>query len=228
MAGELEHIRPSNPSDGWYVAARTRNINWVDANGVSRSISHVYWSPTNNVNDRKLIWQRDHSSGPIYTTIKLNGSEANKAVAVKYVATANSINKFEILTRNQGTLNNPNIFIYNSTMDQVQKVSYDINNAQFTNEEINLDGTTVQAKLLTINNLNIQLNSGTTYYIYAGCVYASGYYATPLAIKNDNDKNGDYKIITSEDYTLEQVSSIAYTSITNDYKPAVKINGVQV
>lgn len=227
MAGELEHIRPTDPTYG-NLASRTRNINFTDANGVVHSITHVYWSPTNDPNDIKLIWQRDHSSGTTYTTIKLNGNEINKAVAVKYTATSNPITKFEILTRNQGTLNNPNIFIYNDTMNSVQKVSYDVNNAQFTNEEINLDGTTVQAKLLTINNLNIQLNSGTTYYIYAGCVYASQYYATPLAIKNDYDKNGDYKIITSEDYTLEQVNQIAYTSITNDYKPAVKINGVQI
>lgn len=56
MAGELEHIRPTHPSQT-NIAARTKGIIWCDSNGVAHTITAVYWSPTNNVNDRKLIWQ---------------------------------------------------------------------------------------------------------------------------------------------------------------------------
>ncbi len=56
MAGELEHIRPTDPTYG-NLASRTKGITWCDANGVAHTITAVYWSPTNNVNDRKLIWQ---------------------------------------------------------------------------------------------------------------------------------------------------------------------------
>ncbi len=56
MAGELEHIRPTDPTYG-NLAARTSGICWCDVNGVQHNITAVYWSPTNNVNDRKLIWQ---------------------------------------------------------------------------------------------------------------------------------------------------------------------------
>ena len=57
MAGELTHIIPTHPSDPNYRASKTRGITWCDANGVAHTITAVYWSPTNNVNDRKLIWQ---------------------------------------------------------------------------------------------------------------------------------------------------------------------------
>ncbi len=57
MAGELTHIIPTHPSDPNYRASKTTGIIWCDANGVAHTITAVYWSPTNNVNDRKLIWQ---------------------------------------------------------------------------------------------------------------------------------------------------------------------------
>ena len=57
MAGELTHIIPTHPSDPAYKASQTRQIVYVDPNGTQHNIIAVYWSPTNNVNDRKLIWQ---------------------------------------------------------------------------------------------------------------------------------------------------------------------------
>ena len=57
MAGELTHIIPTHPSDPAYKARQTRQIIYVDPNGTQHNIIAVYWSPTNNVNDRKLIWQ---------------------------------------------------------------------------------------------------------------------------------------------------------------------------
>lgn len=57
MAGELTHIIPTHPSDPQFKASRTKGITWCDSNGVAHTITAVYWSPTNNVNDRKLIWQ---------------------------------------------------------------------------------------------------------------------------------------------------------------------------
>lgn len=57
MAGELTHIIPTHPSDPQYKASRTTGITWCDFNGNAHTIKAVYWSPTNNANDRKLIWQ---------------------------------------------------------------------------------------------------------------------------------------------------------------------------
>lgn len=56
MSGELEHIIPTHPSET-IPARRTRNIIWSDGNGNDHSIKAVYWSPTNDPNDLKLIWQ---------------------------------------------------------------------------------------------------------------------------------------------------------------------------
>ena len=59
MAGEWNHIIPTHPSDTSYRARQTRQILYVDPNGIQHSIKAVYWSPTSNSNDVKLIWLRD-------------------------------------------------------------------------------------------------------------------------------------------------------------------------
>ena len=59
MAGELNHIIPTHPSDSYWKASRTRQIMYYEPNGTGHSIKAVYWSPTSNPNDVKLIWLRD-------------------------------------------------------------------------------------------------------------------------------------------------------------------------
>ena len=60
-AGDLENIRPTSPDQG-IAAARTRNIWLCDTSGSLHSVKAVYWSPTNNAEDLKLIWLRDHNT----------------------------------------------------------------------------------------------------------------------------------------------------------------------
>lgn len=220
-AGDLENILLTAP-DSTMHSSRIRNIIWRDNNNVNRSVKYVYWCP-DGVNT-KLVWQRDHSPvGPQYTTIKIDNTETSKAIAVKYVATSEPITKIEILTHFQGNINNPNIFVYNSTITSCQKITYQYNDAQFVSEEVNLDNVTTNVYKYTINNLNIQLNSGETYYIYAGMLYANDYHATPLVEKNTN--TGNYKILTGEDWSFENPT---FTSVVNAERPIVKFNGVQV
>lgn len=223
-AGDLENIVLTSPDSAAQKSARVRNIIWRDETNVNRSVKEVYWCPDGVT--AKLVWQRDHSPiGPQYTTIKIDNVETNRAIAVKYVATSQPITTIEILTHFQGTMNNPCIFIYNSTMTSSQKITYSSNDASFTAEEVSLDNVTTNVYNYTINNLNIQLNDGETYYIYAGMQYADNaqYHATPLVEKNTN--TGNYKILTGEDWSFDNPT---FTSIVDSERPIVKFNGVQV
>ena len=226
MAGELEHIRPTHPSQGG-PAIRTRNINFVDANGVLRSITHVYWSPTNDPNDRKLIWQRDHSPTPEdFTTIKYNNQSTDKAILVKFTANTNLINTVEFWTRDLEELNNPSFILYDTSINYISSKSLNVNDFSHVPEQLSVDGTITNVHHWTISNINVSVNSGTTYYIYAGVMYASNKHLVPLVSKSYN--TGDYKIVTSDDYTLVQTEQIHYESATNVYLPKYKVNGVQI
>lgn len=226
MAGELENIRPTHPTGG-NLASRTRNINFVDANGVMRSITHVYWSPTNDPNDRKLIWQRDHS--PVqedFTTIKYNNQPTDKAILIKFTANTNLIETVELWTRDTNSLNNPCVMLYDTSINFISRKSLDSRDYSHVTEQLSVDGTTINVQHWTISNVNVSVNSGTTYYIYAGVQYASNWHMVPLVSKSYN--TGDYKIVTSDDYTLEQTHNMNYESVTNAYLPKFKINGVQI
>lgn len=85
MAGELEHIRPTHPSQT-NIATRTKGIIWCDSNGVAHTITAVYWSPTNNVNDRKLIWQLSNDvpyDNTCTATITLNQNKTAWIVTIE-------------------------------------------------------------------------------------------------------------------------------------------------
>ena len=230
MAGELEHIRPSNPSNGWYVAARTRNINWVDANGISRSISHVYWSPTNNVNDRKLIWQRDHS--PVaekYTN--LNNSYP---VLFEWTCPAGttSITSLTVYVDNahSGSLNKAcTIWIKNN--DILQAVGKVENNGTWslTNETLNVDNVDTTCRKVAITNIqNINVTPGITYYIYLNCNYYQTHnhnIAYPNTSKNAvNFTNSEHWKLFSETATLNS-NEFSETTMNN---LKAEVNGVQI
>lgn len=226
MAGELEHIRPTSPGEG-YPASRTRNINFVDSNGVLHSISHVYWSPTNNSNDVKLIWQRDHSpTQEDFTTIKYNNQPTDKAILIKFTANTNLIETVEFWTNDLNELNNPCIVLYDNSINYVNRKSLNVNDFSHVAEQLSVDGTITNVHHWTISNINVSVNSGTTYYIYVGIMYASNRHLVPLVSKSYN--TGDYKIVTSDDYTLVQTDQIHYETMTNTYLPKYKVNGVQI
>ena len=218
MAGELEHIRPSNPSDGWYVAARTRNINWVDANGVSRSISHVYWSPTNDVNDRKLIWQRDH------TPIQDNFIElSDNQILFKWVATSNTITSVKHWCKiiGQYYVNLLTIFKSDGTLLTYQ----DNAEISLTDSTLLVNGQTISVKVAELTNLNISVTQGETYYI---CLtrYNNQSYLKPYAY---NDISGDYWTVSiSLDWQLKQNMQTGNYQSHSDYKIRAEVNGVQV
>ena len=226
MAGELEHIRPTDPTYG-NLASRTRNINFVDANGVLHSITHVYWSPTNDSNDRKLIWQRDHSpTQEDFTTIKYNNQTTVKPILVKFTANTNTINTVEVWTIDSHSLNNPCVILHDTSINCIIRKSLVINNISLDTDQLSVDGTITNVHHWTISNINVSINSGTTYYIYAGVQYASDWHMVPLVSKSYN--TGDYKIVTTSDYTLEQTNDMHYESMTNTYLPKFKVNGVQI
>ena len=170
MSGELEHIRPSNPSNGWYVAARTRGICWCDANGVSHSISHVYWSPTNNVNDRKLIWQRDHAQRILVA--------GDKNVAIEYTPrTSNvTVNSIEIFTSQTTSSTAGRIHIYHSSGLYVGSV--DGNTTDSATEKYSLTGVA-----RSTSNMGVTLYKDETYYIVFNDGNTSLYY--PAYFQNE-------------------------------------------
>lgn len=218
MAGELEHIRPSNPSDGWYVAARTRNINWVDANGVSRSISHVYWSPTNNVNDRKLIWQRDHS--PTQTEyIELN----NNQILFKWVATSNNITSVCHWCKSYDNYGQNLLSIFNN--DGTLLMYQDNADISLTNDTLYVNGQTISVKKAEITNLNISVTQGNTYYIGLTKINNQSY-LKPYAYK---DIQGEYWTVSLDmSWQLKQNMQQGNYTTHSDYKIKAEVNGVQV
>lgn len=151
MAGELEHIRPTRPSQT-NLAARTKNIIWCDAAGNDHSIKAVYWSPSNNANDLKLIWLRDH----IQRTLVMDNSGY---VLMKYKPkTTKTVSSVGIFTDNSGD-NGKYVFIFNDSGVLIAK----------DNDEIQIANTTKYnytgyLRTITIDP-SITLTQGHTYWI---------------------------------------------------------------
>ena len=228
MAGELEHIRPTDPTYG-NLASRTRNINFVDANGVLRSITHVYWSPTNDPNDRKLIWQRDHTPVVVsYTTMKEEGSTLDRAFAFKYTATSSPITKIDIWSYAQITnLYNMHVYILDENFNKVfSSSSMSVSHIVGT---LNVDGTTQNVNQYEFTNLNVSLTSGKTYYIFASPLYYNSHYFMPY-VKSSGTANYEYALFRVTDDVIENSSSFTseqYRIISNT-QPKIEINGVQI
>ena len=228
MAGELEHIIPTSP-DGGIPAQRTRNINFVDANGVLRSITHVYWSPTNNTNDVKLIWQRDHTPVLVsYTTMKEEGSTIDKAFAFKYTATSSPITQIDIWSYSQITnIYNMFVFIFDENFNKV--FSSNTMSVSHIVATLNVDGTTQNVNQYRFTNLNVSLTSGNTYYIFASPLYYNSHYFMPY-VKSTGTTNYEYAIFKVSDDVIQNRSSFTTDqySIISNTQPKIEINGVQI
>lgn len=228
MAGELEHIRPTDPSFG-NAAARTRNINFTDANGVLHSITHVYWSPTNNPNDVKLIWQRDHTPVVVsYTTLKENGSTIDRAFAFKITAPSSPITQIDIWSYFQNTnIYNMHVYILDENFNKVfSSNSMSVSHLVGT---LNVDGTTQNVNQFRFTNLNVSLTSGKTYYIFASPLYYNNHYFMPY-VKSTGTANYEYILFKVPDNEIDNLSSFTsdqYRIITGT-QPKIEINGVQI
>lgn len=151
MAGELEHIRPTHPSQT-NLAARTRNIIWCDAAGNAHSIKAVYWSPSNNVNDLKLIWLRDHTQRTLVA--------GDKLVAIQYKPTADIyVQTIEIFTTSsQGDNDKARVKILHESGLYI--AAFNADNGPDSATEYQLAGYKRY-----VNNQNVLLKGGKTYYI---------------------------------------------------------------
>lgn len=151
MAGELEHIRPTHPSQT-NLAARTRNIIWCDAAGNAHSIKAVYWSPSNNANDLKLIWLRDHAQRTLVA--------GDKLVAIQYKPESDIyVQTIEIFTTSsQGNNDKARVKILHESGLYI--AAFNADNGPDSATEYQLAGYKRY-----VNNQNVLLKGGKTYYI---------------------------------------------------------------
>lgn len=223
MAGELEHIRPTDPTYG-NLASRTRNINFVDANGVLRSITHVYWSPTNNPNDVKLIWQRDHSpAGDEYRDV----FNVSQKILLKYTASSKLITSLKLWSNNVHNHYTESIKILNATTGDTLYEIHQGAGFSYDTATLTVNGISKTVYTMYKDNLNIQVTEGTDYYIYFGITYpGDDSYWVPLVYDN---ATGNYAEFIGEDYHLTNSNNIL-SMITgyNNYKLKAEVNGVQV
>lgn len=232
MAGELEHIRPTDPTYG-NLAFRTRNINFVDVNGVLHSITHVYWSPTNDPNDRKLIWQRDHSPVAIkYKTVLQTGDKDNGAyTAIKFTAHATEITKLKIWSMLEGSYNiGRKVYVYNSDGTFFKQISQDANNIAVSPETLNVDDqdqTVYTAEWTNLQGLS-GLTVGNDYYVFINN-FDWGNLWTPIFF---NTGSGDYKWHNgyNDFWKLGQSGYNLSECLDNNGtdKPKFEVNGEQV
>lgn len=177
MAGELEHIRPTHPSLG-NLSSRTRQIIYNEPNGTSHSIKAVYWSPTNNINDIKLIWLRDHNNNLV---------AGDKLVAIEYVPSVDTtVQTIEIFTTsNQGFNNYARVKIIHESGLYI--AAFNSDNGPDSATEYGLTGYKRY-----VNNQNVLLKAGKKYYIvYQHDDSSPGENAyLPAYFEN---KNGNYK-----------------------------------
>lgn len=217
MAGELEHIRPTDPTYG-NLASRTRNINFVDANGVLRSITHVYWSPTNDPNDRKLIWQRDHT--PVADNfIELSDNQ----ILFKWVATSSTITSVKHWCKVLGLYHVNLLTIFNS--DGTLLTCQENADISLSDSTLLVNGQTVSVKVAELKNLNISVTQGATYYI--GLTrYNNHCNLKPYAY---SDISGDYWTVSLDlDWQLKQNMQTGNYQSYSDHKIKAEVNGVQV
>ena len=149
MAGEWNHIIPTHPSDPTYRARQTRQILYVDPDGIQHSIKAVYWSPTSNSNDVKLIWLRD-------SKVLVAG---DTSVAIQYKPTADiSVTDIGISTAESITTRTAKIKVFHESGLCIAAVNGDVKTAGETLYEL------VGDKRDTVINATT-LYAGQTYYI---------------------------------------------------------------
>ena len=188
MAGELEHIRPTHPSQT-NLAARTRNIIWCDAAGNAHSIKAVYWSPSNNANDLKLIWLRDHAQRTLVAGDKCVAIEIDLVNATENLV----INSLEIFTSQHSTSTtstSARIHIYYANGIEIAQI---IGDGEDTQTEI----YSLTGYPRYVNGLNITLYKGYKYYIAYNDATISSYY--PAYFQNENGNYKEFNSVNSQD-----------------------------
>ena len=149
MSGEWNHIIPTHPSDTAYRTRQTRQILYVDPNGTQHSIKAVYWSPTSNSNDVKLIWLRD-------SKVLVAG---DTSVAIQYKPTADiSVTDIGIFTAESITTRTAKIKVFHESGLCVAAIDGDAKTTGETLYEL------VGDKRDTVINATT-LYAGQTYYI---------------------------------------------------------------
>lgn len=195
MAGEWNHIIPTNPSDTAYRARQTKQILYVDPDGIQHSIKAVYWSPTSNSNDVKLIWLRD-------SKVLVAG---DTSVAIQYKPTADiSVTDIGIFTAESITTRTAKIKVFHESGLCVAAVNGDVKTTGETLYEL------VGDKRDTVINATT-LYAGQTYYI----IYYGGQNSDwdkkfyPAYFQNSSGK-GVYKEyynnLNADEFTITEVS----------------------
>ena len=195
MAGEWNHIIPTHPSDTTYRARQTRQILYVDPNGIQHSIKAVYWSPTSNSNDVKLIWLRD-------SKVLVAG---DTSVAIQYKPTADiSVTDIGIFTDESITTRTAKIKVFHESGLCVAAVDGDVKTVGETLYEL------VGDRRDTVINATT-LYAGQIYYI----IYYGGHNSDgdkkfyPAYFQNSSGK-GVYKEyynnLKANDFTITDVS----------------------
>ena len=150
MAGEWNHLIPTHPSDSYWRASQTRQVIYVEPDGTQHSIAAVWWSPTTNPNDAKLIWLRDRK-------VLVAG---DKLVAIEYVPSVDTtVQTIEIFTTsNQGNSNLARVKILHESGLYI--AAFNSDNGPDAATEYGLTGYKRY-----VNNQNVLLKAGNKYYI---------------------------------------------------------------
>lgn len=196
MAGEWNHIIPTHPSDTAYRARQTKQILYVDPDGIQHSIKAVYWSPTSNSNDVKLIWLLRDSKVLV---------AGDTSVAIQYKPTADiSVTDIGIFTAESITTRTAKIKVFHESGLCIAAVNGDVKTAGETLYEL------VGDKRDTVINATT-LYAGQTYYIiyYGGqnSDWDNKFY--PAYFQNSSGK-GVYKVyynnLNADEFTITEVS----------------------
>ena len=198
MAGELNHIIPTHPSDSYWKASRTRQIMYYEPNGTGHSIKAVYWSPTSNPNDVKLIWLRDQP----------NLIAGNSNVAIEFVPKQDTIlSSISIFTAsgNNQTQTSVRVSVVHESGLGVSKGTSD------TVSTTTLYGLNGYKHTITYLNNN-KLFKGQKYYIiyqgtsnddfYPAYFDETGNYKNNITIQSDIEIDRYYSIETGTDATF--------------------------
>lgn len=221
-AGDLENILMTAP-DSTTHSSRVRNIIWRDNNNVNNSVKYVYWCPDGVT--AKLVWQRDkytnlNNSYPVlfeWTCPAGTTSITSLSVYVDNAYSSEDLNKVcTIWIKN------------NDTLQVVGKVE---NNGTWnlTNETLNVDNSDTTCRKVAITNIqNINVTSGTTYYIYLNCNY---YQTHNHNIAYPNTSKNAINFLSSDTWKL---NNDTVTLNSNEYSETAmnnlkaEVNGVQI
>ena len=192
-AGDLENILMTAP-DSTMHSSRVRNIYWRDYNNVNRSVKFVYWCPDGQ--RAHLIWQRDHIQRTLVA--------GDKNVAIEYTPTSNiTITGIEIFTNSSNTSTSGRVKIIHSS--GVFIAAFNGDGKEPNSEEL----YSLTGYKRYVNNANVTLYAGKTYYIVYNDSTPNNYY--PAYFQNET---GNYKEY-SNDWGAGSITCADLTQLYN-------------